>query len=81
MTSRKQHFANKKALTSRTPTWAQNMVGITILVTSVATFIVASDTSIPAATAVKIGIYLKGADMLVAGIAKLWGVTYEKVNE
>lgn len=74
MTVRKTHFANKAAIDNRTPTWAKNMFRITLLLTSVATFIIASDASISAETAVRIGVYLKAADLFVYGLSKMFGV-------
>ena len=76
--TRKTHFANKTALNSRTPTWAKNMFRITLLLTSVATFIIASDTAIPADTTVRIGVYLRAVDLLVYGLSKMFGVTLEQ---
>jgi hypothetical protein len=78
MTKRINHAFTKKAFNSRTPTWANNMVGITVLLTTVATFIIASDTSIAPETAVRIGVYLKALDLFIAGLSKMFGVTIEK---
>lgn len=75
----KTQFATKKALTSRTPTWAKNMFRITMLLTTVAMFIVASDTAL-ADNATRIMLYLKGFDMFMFGISKMFGVTEEEDN-
>lgn len=81
MTVRKTHFATKKAFENRTPTWARNMFKITVGLTSVATFIIASDPHISAELAIRIGVYLKGFDLFMGILAETFGVTYEKINQ
>lgn len=71
------HAFTKKALQSPTPIWAKNMFRIALLITSVATFIIASDASIPAETAVRIGVYLKASDLFFYGLSKMFGVEKE----
>jgi len=57
-----------------TPQWAKWMFRITITLTTVAAFIIASDPGIPDDIKVRITVYLKGLDMLVLGISKMFGV-------
>lgn len=65
-------------LDNRTPLWAKNAFRITLLLTSVATFIIAGDAKIDAELAVQIGVYLKGLDLLVFGLSKMFGVEIEE---
>lgn len=73
----KTQFATKKALTSATPLWAKNMFRITMLLTTVVMFIVASDTAL-AGSATRIMLYLKGFDMFIFGVSKMFGVIEEE---
>lgn len=61
-------------LTNDTPTWAKNALKLTIVLTSVATFIIATDTEIAPKLALRIGVYLKALDLLVLGVSRLFGV-------
>jgi hypothetical protein len=63
---------------NETPMWAINSFRITLLLTFVATFIVATDQEIPRELAVRIGVYLKALDLLVFGISKMFGVEIEE---
>lgn len=63
---------------NKTPLWAKNAFRITLLLTFVATFIVATDQEIPRELAVRIGVYLKALDLLVFGISKMFGVEVEE---
>lgn len=65
------------AITSTTPIWAKWVFRGTLIVTSVATFIIAGDSHISAETAVRVGVYLKGLDLLAFGFSKLFGVTLD----
>lgn len=80
MTKKTTHAFNAKAINGETPKWAKYTFRICLLLTSVATFIIASDTAIPAETAVRIGVYLKAADLVVFGLSKMIGVTIETVE-
>jgi len=71
----KQSFGTFDALVSETPNWAKWMFRIFILLTTIATFIIASDPKMPDELKVRIGVYLKGADMFVLGISKMFGIT------
>jgi hypothetical protein len=62
---------------NKTPLWAKNIFRITLLLTFVATFVIASDPEIPAKLAVRIGVYLKALDLLVFGLSKMFGVKIE----
>lgn len=66
---------------NETPQWALWMFRITIILTTVATFIIASDPAISDDLKVRIGVYLKGLDMIVLGFSKLFGVEPEKVEQ
>ena len=65
----------KKAIVSKTPDWAKWTFRIVFAVTGVATFIIASDPSIEDNLKVQIGVYLKGVDMFVFTLSKMFGVT------
>ena len=80
MTTRKNYAFSKNAFKYRTPTWANNVVLGVVCVTSVATFIIASDPAIPAETAVRIGVYLKGFDMLIGLLSKAFGVDVKVIK-
>lgn len=75
--SRVQHFATKKALTNRTPTWAKNMVMITMVVTTAITVFIAGTNLFPESIKYELMLGIKSIDALVAGFAKLWGVSNE----
>jgi len=80
MTNRKVEFATKSALASRTPEFWKNVFKGTVVVTSVATFILAADPTIDPNTVIRIGVYMKGLDMLVLGFSRLFGVTVEGIK-
>jgi hypothetical protein len=61
-------------VTNTTPKWANVILVLTIMLTTVAAFVVASDPGIADAVKVRIGVYLKGFDMLIAGISRLFGI-------
>ena len=65
----------KKAIVSETPDWAKWTFRIVFAITGVATFVIASDPSIEDNLKVQIGVYLKGADMFVFTLSKMFGVT------
>lgn len=65
---------------NKTPNWAIWMFRIVFILTTVATFVIASDPSISDDLKVRIGVYLKGLDMLIFSISKLFGVDV-KQNE
>ena len=77
MSTRKTYAFSRKAIETRTPTWAKNMFRITLLLTSVATFIIAADTAIAPELAVRVGVYLKALDLFVFGLSKMFGVEVE----
>jgi hypothetical protein len=64
-----------KAIVSETPEWAKWTFRIVFAITGVATFIIAGDPSIPDDLKVRIGVYLKGIDMFVFTLSKMFGVT------
>lgn len=57
-----------------TPQWATWAFRIIFILTGVAIFIVAADPGINSVAKVRIGVYLKGFDMLVWGITRAIGV-------
>ena len=77
----KPAFGTVEALKADTPQWAKWMFRILILLTTIVTFIIASDPKIPDELKVRIGVYLKGADMFVLGIAKMFGVSTDTEND
>ena len=68
------------AVSAVSPQWARWLFRGTLVVTSVATFIIASDTTIKAEIALRISVYLKGLDLLVFGFSKLFGVTLDETK-
>lgn len=62
-------------LKAETPRWAQWTFRVVFLLTTVATFVIAGDDQIPNELKVRIGLYLKGLDMLIYGLSKMCGVT------
>lgn len=61
-----------------TPLWARWIFRVFAILTTAAVFIIASDPAIPDALKVRIGVYLKGADMVVLGLANMFGVNTDK---
>jgi hypothetical protein len=61
-------------VSNTTPRWANIILLLTITLTTVAAFVVASDPGIADAVKVRIGVYLKGFDMLIAGVSRLFGI-------
>jgi len=72
------HFMTKSAFKGRRPKWAKYAAQITLVLTTVATFIIASDSYISAETAVRIGVYLKSLDLLVYGLSETFGITVNR---
>ena len=70
-------FGTIEAIVNKTPMWAKVTFGIVTVLTTVASFIIASDTSIDAETKVRLMTYLKGADLAVLGISKMFGVQHD----
>ena len=62
-----------------TPLWAKIVFRIFVLLTTVATFIIAAEPAIADALKVRIGVYLKGADLFLLGVVQLFG--HSKTNE
>lgn len=64
-----------------TPKWAKWTYRITFAVTTGAAFIIASDNHIDAELRIRIGLYLKGIDMIIYTILQGFGVQkYEKTE-
>lgn len=68
-------------LTTETPKWASWMFRSVFILTTVATFIIASEPTIPDATKVRIGVYLKGFDMLIYMFSKMFGVDVKEEDQ
>ena len=81
MTKRVEHFATKKAFTSRTPTWAKNAVTVTFVLTSAFTIFIAGTNLFPENIKFELMLGIKSLDVLIAGLAKMVGVTYEKTED
>ena len=62
------------SINAPTPMWATWIFRIVFLLTTTATFIIASDPAIPDALKVRIGIYLKGLDFVIWGLGRFIGV-------
>lgn len=67
-------------LTKTTPGWAHWAFAIVATLTTIATFIVSSDPGIPAPVVVRIIVYLKGLDMFVLALAKMFGVETQQTT-
>lgn len=80
MTRRKNYAFSKKALLTRTPTWANWMFRICLLITSTATFVIASDPAIPDDLKVRINVYVTALNLFVLGLSKMFGVVVEEVK-
>lgn len=63
-----------------TPLWAKWMFRIVFALTTAATFVIASDPHIPDVLKVRIGVYLKGFDMLIYAVSKGLGVDKKEVE-
>lgn len=70
----KIQFGTIAAIAGKTPLWAQMVFRIVFLLTTVTTFLVASLNSIPVESKVEIITILKGVDMLIYGLSKMFGV-------
>jgi hypothetical protein len=68
-------------LSNRTPKWAKQAFYITAALTTVATFIVSSDPGIPANITSRIIVYLKGLDMLVLVLSKMFGLQQDSQSD
>lgn len=64
----------------KTPLWAKWVFRIVFLLTTIATFVIAFEPAISDLAKIRIGVYLKGLDMFVFGLSKMFGVTL-KTNE
>lgn len=65
-------------LANDTPMWARWAFRITAMITTAACFVVAGDPGIPDILKVRILLYLKGMDMVVLGLSKMFGVEPDK---
>ena len=67
-----------KQLGEKTPVWAIWTFRIVFLLTGTLTFIIAMEPAIADLTKIRIGVYLKGLDMFVFGMSKMFGVALKK---
>lgn len=75
MTRKPKHYAfSKKAIVSESPIWAKWLFRGSLIVTSAATFIIASDPTINDALKVQFGVYINAANLLIYGFSKMFGV-------
>jgi len=61
-----------------TPVWAKWVFRITTILTTAVAFVVAGDPSIPDMIKVRILLYLKGLDIIVLGLSKMFGIIPEE---
>lgn len=61
-----------------TPAWAKWVFRITAILTTAVAFVVAGDPSIPDMMKVRILLYLKGLDIIVLGLSKMFGIIPEE---
>lgn len=78
MEIRTTHAFTKKAINSRTPTWAINMFRITFVLTSAITLYVAGTNMIGDEAKVEWMLVLKVIDAIVFGLSKMFGVEIKK---
>ena len=67
-------FGTKSAISSPTPKWATWTFRIFFYVSSFVTFIIATDGTIPQATALQIIKWLAITTVAVHGFSKMWGI-------
>lgn len=75
-------MANKTVIsvTKPTPKYATWIFRVVFVLTTAATFVIASDPAIPDDLKVRIGVYLKGLDMIVWGIGRFLGIEKDDNN-
>lgn len=61
-----------------TPLWAKWVFRIVAILTTVALFIIAGDPGISDDTKIRVAVYLKGLDMAVLGLSKMFGITKDE---
>jgi hypothetical protein len=67
----------KNAIGLETPLWAKWVFRVFMILSGAATFIVASDPHIPSDIKVSVAVWLKGADMAIFGLSKMFGISIE----
>jgi len=70
-----------EGLVNETPMWAKWMFRIVAILTTAAAFVIAGDPTIPDTIKVRVLLYLKGLDMVVLGVSKLFGMQPEEKTE
>lgn len=68
-------------INNHTPKWVKLAFGILIILTSAATFLIASTTQIPNETKVELTVYIKTFEIIIFGISKLFGIEKEEITE
>jgi hypothetical protein len=71
---RKKTNFGVKQLKTKTPEWAKWMFRGTLIITSVAVFVLASDPGMTDDFKIRAAVYLKALDLLVFGFSKMFGV-------
>lgn len=64
-----------------TPKWVKWIFGVCLVLSNVATFIIAGDTHIEPETKVRVGVYINGFVMAIYGLSQLFGVPIKKETE
>lgn len=65
-------------LGSPTPNWAKMVFKVTVIVTTVAVFVISGTTLMSTGAKMEATLWLKGVDMLALGFSQLFGVPVEK---
>lgn len=60
------------------PKWVKITFAIVILLTTAATFLIASEPRIPNGLKVEIGVYIKTFEIIVFGLSKMFGIEIDK---
>ena len=68
-------------ISKKTPLWAKWVFRVVFLLTAVATFIITFEPAISDLVKIRVGLYLKGLDMLVFGLSKMVGVTLKTIED
>lgn len=75
------HFGTKKAILAKTPSWANNIIAVTVIITGVLQYIIQEDKSIEVMLGEKLGLYLNAINMLAVALSRLFGVTDRNLTD
>lgn len=81
MKNRITHFGNKKAILGRTPSWANNIIAIIVIISGIVHYVILQDDAIDTQQAERIGLYLNAGQMLAIALFRLFGVTEENLTQ